>query len=314
MADSQGATQSPSYGNRAGFWFFHILIKTAGPIPAYFLLALILPYYLLIRVSARKSALPYLRHRFPKYGRVMLFFATYLHFYRFGQVLIDQACMGILHKDKIKINFPDKEILTRLARDKKGTVLLTTHAGNWMTALTAMDNIGVRVNLLLKLDNGEGGHLKNIFNERDDFNLIPPDGFMGGLVEATNALNAGEIVSIMGDRCEGARSIYVNFLGEKAPFPITPYHLASATDSNIVVLLTARTGMLSFTIDVCSLSDKKGINSSSRDETMKIMSENYVSLLEKHVKIYPYMWYNFFDTWNDNTTASNDMRSDKKSK
>lgn len=314
MADSQGEAPSPSYGNRAGFWFFHTLIKTSGPIPAYILLALILPYYLLIRVSARKSALPYLRHRFPEYGRAKLFLATYLHFYRFGQVLIDQACMGILHKDKIKINFPDKEKLTRLAGDNKGMVLLTTHAGNWMTALTAMDKIGVRVNLLLNLDNGEGGHLKEIFNERNDFHLIPPDGFMGGLVEATNALNSGEIVSIMGDRCEGARSICIDFLGEKAPFPITPYHLSQATDSNIVVLLTARTGMLSFSIDVCSISDEKDIGGSSRDEAMKIMAEKYVSLLEKHVKFHPYMWYNFFDTWNEVEGKSKVVRSDINSK
>jgi len=314
LADPQSEAQAPSYGNRLGFWFFHILIKTSGPIPAYILLALILPYYLLIRVSARKSALPYLRHRFPKYGRVKLFFTTYLHFYRFGQVLIDQACMGILHKDKIKISFPGKETLTSLARGKRGMVLLTTHAGNWMTALTAMDNIGVRVNLLLNLDTGEGGHLKDIFKERDDFNLIPPDGFMGGLVEATNALNSGEIVSIMGDRSEGARSIYVDFLGEKAPFPITPYHLSQATDSNVVVLLTARTGMLSFTIDLCSISDEKDINGSSRNEAMKIMAEKYVSLLEKHVKFHPYMWYNFFDTWNEVEEKSKVVRSDINSK
>ncbi|MDT8317018.1 MAG: hypothetical protein RQ824_03370 [bacterium] len=314
MADSQGKRQAPSYGNRLGFWFFHLLIKTAGPIPAYILLALILPYYLLIRISAGKSALPYLRHRFPEYGKVRLFFATYLHFYRFGQTLIDQACMGILHKDKIRINFPDKEILTRLARNKKGMVLLTTHAGNWMTALTAMDKIGVRVNLLLNLDNGEGGHLKNIFNERDDFRLIPPDGFMGGLVEATNALNSGEVVSIMGDRSEGARSVLIDFLGEKASFPITPYHLALATGSDLVVLLTARTGMLSFSIDISSISDGEDISDSSRDETIKNMAEKYVYLLEKHLKFHPYMWYNFFDTWNEIEEKSKLARTDINSK
>lgn len=297
MADSRKEGHSPSYGNRLGFWFFHRLIKLAGPPAAYVLLAFILPYYLLFRASARKSALPYLRHRFPDYGKVMLFFATYLYFFRFGQVLIDQACMGIIDKEKIKIDFPEKDKLIKIAKDKKGVVLLTTHAGNWMTALTAMDNVGEKVNLLLNLENGEGAHISDIFSKRDDFHLIPPSGFMGGLVEATNALNSGEIVSIMGDRCEGARSLNINFLGEKASFPLTPYHLATATESNIVVLLTARTGILSFSITIDSISDELDMGNCPRDETIKKMSEKYVSLIEKHVKLHPYMWYNFFNSW-----------------
>lgn len=297
MADSRKEGHSPSYGNRLGFWFFHRLIKLAGPPAAYVLLAFILPYYLIFRASARRSALPYLSHRFPGYGKVMLFFATYLYFFRFGQVLIDQACMGIVDKEKIKIDFPEKDKLIKIAKDKKGMVLLTTHAGNWMTALTAMDNVGEKVNLLLNLENGEGAHISEIFNKRDDFHLIPPSGFMGGLVEATNALNSGEIVSIMGDRCEGARSLNINFLGEKASFPLTPYHLATATESNIVVLLTARTGMLSFSINVYSISDELDMGNCPRDEAIKTMSEKYVSLVEKHVKLHPYMWYNFFNSW-----------------
>lgn len=300
MTDSQKEVNSPSYGNRLGLWFFHCLIKIGGPAAAYILLAFILPYYLLFRVSARRSALPYLKHRFPDYGKIMLFFSTYLYFFRFGQVLIDQACMGIADKEKIKIDFPDKDRLMKIARDKKGMVLLTTHAGNWMTALTAMDNIGAKVNLLLNLDNGEATHIADIFNKRDDFHLIPPSGFMGGLIEATNALNSGEIVSIMGDRSEGARSLMINFLGEKASFPLTPYHLATATGSNIVVLLTARTGKLSFKISISLINDDLDMDNCPRNEAIKRMSEKYVSLVEKHVKFHPYMWYNFFNSWKEN--------------
>ena len=305
MAESLKQGDAPSYGNRLGFWFFHRLIELGGPFAAYVLLAFILPYYLLFRAGARRSALPYLRHRFPEYGRVRLFLSTYLYFFRFGQVLIDQACMGTIDNKKIRIDFPDKDRLLKIAEDKRGTLLLTTHAGNWMTALTAMDNVGKKVNLLIKLDNGEGARISGLFDERDDFHLIDPGGFMGGLVEATNALNAGEIVSIMGDRSEGARSLMIDFLGEKAPFPVTPYHLATATQSNIVVLLTARTGMLSFSITISSISDDIHMDSCTRDEAIKKMSRKYVSLIEKYVKSHPYMWYNFFNSWE---TAKEDQK------
>jgi len=293
------AHKKPVYGNNLGFWFFHMLIKMAGPMPAYVLLAFILPYYLLIRGSARKSAGYYLKHRFPQYGSLRIFFSTYYYFLQFGKVLIDQACMGIIDRKKFKVDFKDEEKLRTIADSNKGMVLLTTHAGNWMTAMATMTELSVPVNLLLNVENSEGRHFFDLSWERNAFKFIPATGFMGGLVEATNVLNDGEIVSIMGDRKEGARVIYVEFLGEKAPFPVTPYHLSYVTGADIVVLLTARTGRLSFTIEAHCITEDIDLSEKSRDQAMKLLAEKYVTLLEKYTSRHPFMWYNFFDFWSE---------------
>jgi predicted LPLAT superfamily acyltransferase len=290
--------KAPVYGSNLGFRFFHVFIKIAGPVSAYMLLALILPYYLLIRGSARRSASYYIKHRFPEYGLVRTFFSTYYYFLQFGKGLIDQACVSIIDREKFKVDFRDKEKLRNIAKAGKGMVLLTTHAGNWMTAMTAMDNMSVPVNLLLDVNNSEGRHFFDV-SGGEKIKFIPPAGFMGGLVAATNALNEGEIVSIMGDRREGARVIYVDFLGEKAPFPVTPYHLSYATGADIVVLLTVRTGMLSFSIEAHCITEGMDLAAKGRDETMKELAEKYVALLEKYSSKHPFMWYNFFDFWNE---------------
>ncbi|MDH3974914.1 MAG: hypothetical protein OEV42_11605 [Deltaproteobacteria bacterium] len=291
--------KGPVYGNHLGFRFFHVLIKMAGPLPAYMLLAFILPYYLLIRVSARKSASYYLKRRFPGYGPLRIFFTTYYYFLQFGKVLIDQACMGIIDRNKFAVDFKDEEILRAIADTEKGMVLLTTHAGNWMTAMATMNKLSVPVNLLLNVENSEGRHFFDLSGERNIFKFIPPTGFMGGLVEATNVLNEGEILSIMGDRKEGARVIYLDFLGEKAPFPVTPYHLSHVTGADIVVLLTARTGRLSFSIEAHCITEKLDLSDKGRDEAMKLLAEKYVTLLEKYTSKHPFMWYNFFDFWSE---------------
>ena len=263
------------------------------------LLAFILPYYLLIKGSARRSASYYLKHRFPEYGPVRTFLTTYYYFLQFGKVLIDQACMGIIDRKNFRVEFKNKEKLRTMAETRKGMVLLTTHAGNWMTAMATMDNMSVPVNLLLDVENSEGRHFFDLSGERNAFKFIPPTGFMGGLVEATNALNEGEIVSIMGDRREGARAIYVDFLGEKAPFPATPYHLSYATGADIVVLLTVRTGRLSFSIEAHCITEGMDLAATGRDEMMKLLATKYVSLLEKYTSKDPFMWYNFFDFWSE---------------
>lgn len=308
------APNPPNYGNRVGFAIFHFLIRTVGPVPAYLALAFVVPYYLLLRTSARLSASFYLRRRFPGFGVIRRFFATAYYIYQFGKVLIDQAAMGILDKERFTIDERGAEVLRRLAKEKRGIVLLTTHAGNWQTAMAHMNMIGKKVHLLFNLAGSEGRHFFDLAGQRDRFHFIPPGGFLGGMVEATNALNAGEVVAIMGDRAFGAKTIEMEFLGEKAAFPMMPYYLVAATGANLVVLLTARTGPLSFIVEAKCLSGEEDWTQMPREAAVKALMARYVASLEEYVEKYPYMWFNFFDFWkteNGNKAKTRDIIRDK---
>ncbi len=302
------APNPPNYGNRAGFAIFHLLIRALGPIPAYLLLAFIVPYYLLLRTGARLSASFYLRHRFPGLGGVRLFMTTAYYIYQFGKVLIDQAAMGILKKERFTIDVRGGEVLQRLSKEKRGIVLLTTHAGNWQAAMANMNRIEKRVHLLFNLAGIEGRHFFDLAGQRDRFHFIPPGGFLGGMVEATNALNAGEVVAIMGDRAFGAKTIEMEFLGEKAPFPMMPYYLVAATGANLVVLLTVRTGALSFSVEARCISGEEDWTQMPREAAVKALMGRYVACLEEYVEKYPYMWFNFFDFWKTDSKYKVTMR------
>lgn len=305
MKDSSGRGDTKNaYGSRIGYGIFHLLIRITGPIPAYILLAFILPYYLLIRTSARKSVNYYLRHRFPDQGKIRHFLSATYYLYQFGKVLIDQAAMGILDRECFHVEFPGQENLYNLAQKRKGMVLLTTHAGNWQTAMATMDHIGTRVNLLFNIANDEGRHFFDLAGHRERFHFIAPTGFLGGMVEATNALRAGEIVAIMGDRAWGAKTIEIEFLGEKAAFPITPYYLTAVTGADLVVSLTVRTGRMSFTIGADHISGDRDWTQVPRDEAVKTLMQRYVSCLETYLEKNPYMWFNFFDFWGTNNKGT----------
>ncbi len=288
---------SPDYGGKIGHGIFHLLLRLTGPIPAYVLLAFILPYYILIRTSARRSTYFYLDHRFPGQGRIRRFLRATYYIFQFGKVLIDQAAMGILRKERFHVEIPGREDLYNLTKRGRGMVLLTTHAGNWQTAMATMDHLETKVNLLLNLGSQEGRHFFDLSGERGRFHFIPPDGFLGGMVEATNALKAGEIVAIMGDRAFGTKTIEMDFLGEKAPFPITPYYLAYATGADVVVLLTVRTGKLAFAIEYSHISEGLNLAEMRREEAVKLLAQRYISCLEDYTRKNPYMWFNFFDFW-----------------
>jgi len=289
---------SPDYGNRLGHWFFYILLRLFGPTPAYWLLAFVVPWYVFLLRKPRQQAAWYLKMRFFGERPIKRLWRTYIYIFRFGQTLIDQAAMGILGRDKFTINFPGWQDLYALSEKANGMVLLTSHVGYWKTAMSVVDDLAVPVNFLIHLEEHmEGRHFFDLAGNRKKIKVIDPTGFMGGLVEATEVLETGECVSIMGDRAFGARTIPFDFLGEPAHFPLTPYHLVTATDSELVLLLTVRTGKLAFNIDFFYLSEDEKWKSMPRKEAQKELLKRYVVELEKYTKQHPYMWFNFFNFW-----------------
>jgi len=107
----------------------------------------------------------------------------------------------------------------------------------------------------------------------------------------------GEVVAIMGDRAWGAKTMEMEFLGEKAAFPITPYYLVAATGADLVVSLTVRTGRLSFSIMAEHISGDRDWTKMPREEAVKTLLQRYVACLEEYLEKNPYMWFNFFDFW-----------------
>ncbi|UCE58697.1 MAG: hypothetical protein JSU63_14790 [Phycisphaerales bacterium] len=301
MADRPAHRRSPDYGGRLGYAIFHWLIRRLGVRPAYLLLALVIPYYVLCRPSARRAALPYLRRRFPELSRLGRLITTVRYFYAFGQVLIDQAAAGILGPEHFTIEFAGAEELHALAQSKAGMVLVTSHAGGWQAAMANMDALDVPVHFQIQLEpHTAGRHFFDLAGQSERFHVISPSAYLGGMVELAQALNSGECVAVMGDRAWGGRTRTAAFLGEPASFPVSPYHLTLLTEAEVVVLLTARIGKCAYRIEQTRIMLHADRAVMSRDEAIDALLRAYVRCLEDYVARYPLMWFNLFDFWNLN--------------
>ncbi len=295
----QTPPESPRYGGPLGHALFYTLIRWFGPRPAYFILLFVIPYYAIILRTPRKWASYYLKHRFPGDSSVKRFFRTIVYYYKFGQVLIDRAAMGILGAEKFTIDFPDREKLRLLSRDEKGVVILTSHIGNWQTAMATMDHLEKSISFHLQLEEHMAGRFSfDLSGERSKVRIISPLGFMGGFLELSQALRAGQGIAIMGDRAWGARTQEHLFLGAMAAFPISPYKLALANDASLVVFLTARTKALGLRIE-CTylLGGYSDCQKSDSQPSSEELLGRYVRTVEEFITRYPYMWLNFFDFW-----------------
>lgn len=291
--------KNKNYGNKLGYDIFAWLMKNTGVVPAYCLLALIIPYYMLFRPGVYRSAKPYLQHRFPQDSGIKRYFRSFKYTYIFGQFLIDQAYFGFVGENKFKFIFERKEEIVQLTQDQP-VIFLMSHLGYWEISIAASECLKKQVSILV--DQSVDKNKRQSFYDRrkDDFGFkfISAVDDYGGMIEAVNALLRKEIVGVTGDRAEKWRCASTIFMGDNAKFPIIAQQLALATNAPIIALFTYGKPKMEIHIEWVDVSSS-ALNDATLNKEQKIekMLSLYAGALEKHLERYPYLWFNFFDFW-----------------
>ncbi|MCD4777974.1 MAG: lysophospholipid acyltransferase family protein, partial [Desulfobacterales bacterium] len=279
-------------GNKFGFWFFKALLKLFGLRKTYGFLYIVCLYYLVVDRTAVSAALSYINKRFPDCGYLIRLLHVYRLFISQGKQLIDRYASVAEHtRFDIQLNGYN-ELIALLRNNKQGIILLTSHTGSWQIALTALKKIGRTVYLLMRPeDNIAVRSSLNIDREHDDIKIISPEQYLGGIVEIMDVLKKGHIVSIMGDRKYGAKSVEVAFLGEKAWFPFSGFAVAAAVESPVVVLLSNKVSSHKYIVDVSNVIYPRYDRKYNKQQQLHQWVQNYVEIIEAFVKKYPYQCF-----------------------
>ncbi len=287
-----------NYGHSFGMGCFYLLLKYSGIYTAYFLLAFVFPFYAL-RPRIQKSTSYYLKKRFKNDNFISRYIRTIKYILQFGLVLVDQAAAGVLGKNIITVDFPKTDELFNLSKEDKGLIILSSHIGTWKMLMAHMGYLAKPINFLLNIDKKDKNqYFFDLSGDKSKYKLIDPTLFMGGMIEAANALEDKECMTINGDRTMQWRTGVSTFYGENAKFPIIAQHLAYSTNSYLVMILTARTGRLSYSIEYINLTNLLPKNKKpSKDDTVQLYLDLYAKHLELFLEKNPYMWFNFFDFW-----------------
>jgi predicted LPLAT superfamily acyltransferase len=287
-------------GNKFGFWFFKALLNLFGLRKTYGFLYIVCLYYLLFDRPAVSAALSYINKRFPDSDYLIRLFHVYRLFISQGKQLIDRYASVAGHtRVDIQLNGYN-ELMALLRNNKKGIIFLTSHAGNWQVALNALKKTGKTVYLLMRPeDNIAVRSSLNIDKEQNDIKIISPKKYLGGIVEIMDVLEKGHIVSIMGDRRYGAKSVEVTFLGEKAYFPFSGFAVAAAAKSPVVVLLSNKVSAYKYIVDVSNIIYPRYDGKHHKRQQLHQWVQNYVEIIEAFVKKYPYQCFLFHDVWSE---------------
>jgi len=296
MVDAS-TVQPKRRGNRLGIWFFKTLMKLAGLRGAYALLYPVCLYYACFDRAAVRSAMPYLSRRFPKLNSVQRWGLVYRLFISQGKNLIDRHALvaGAVSFDTEISGYTQ---VAELSGAGQGFVLLTSHVGNWQTVMHSLERLNKTVHLLMRPE--ENPALRNAVQvdaEASRIKIISPDQHLGGMVEVMQALEKGDIVSIMGDRTYGADSVDVDFLGDAARFPYSAFYIAASAGCPVVVLLSSKIGVNTYSVNMADVLWPKLVRGQDRKVQLRDWVQQYANNLENYLLANPLQYFIFHDIW-----------------
>jgi predicted LPLAT superfamily acyltransferase len=127
------------------------------------------------------------------------------------------------------------------------------------------------------------------------------DSSKGGVdlvLRVREALDAGAVVGLMVDRARaGERTVAVNFLGDTARFPASPWLLAASLKVPVMTVFGLWRGGDRYEAHVEMLTESVDLPRANRDAALQAVVQDYADRLAARVRAAPYNWLNFFDFW-----------------
>lgn len=252
----------------------------------------VIPVHIVAVPSAFKAMYAYfrkIRHESP----LRSFWHTYVNHCLFAHVVLDRFYM--FAGGRFTLDIDDIEAYRRLEEATDGFVILSAHVGCYEVAGYTLTALHKHIHALVYA--GEG---KTVMENRQrllashNINMIPISDDMSHIFAINNALAAGDIVSIPGDRIFGSsRAVECSFMGRKAQFPLGPFAVAAQRDATCLAINVMKTSYKGYKCFVREIRPE-GRNIRQKAESL---ARAYAANLEKVVEQYPLQWYNYFDFW-----------------
>lgn len=293
------AWSSRSIASRWQHQFFYAAIRMGGRKLAYACTWPVVAYYTLFRPTVRARTRPYLSRRFAHHTGLKALHDSFRLSLNFARALVDRAIAGILGPEHLAVRFEGFQQLRALLDEGRGLILVNAHVGCWQAAMSSIGRLDAPVHLLMQRDQGDvDRHFHEHRGLPRPYQIIDPNGFLGGAVEVVQALQRGEIVSVMGDRVFGAdqNAVAVDFLGQAARFPAGPYKIAASTGAPLAVFFSRKTGPDSYSLDLARVIRVPGL-SGRGIKALRPYVQEFAASLEGYVHEHPYQFYNFHDMW-----------------
>ena len=226
----------PEAGGRFALWLWRTLAFKVGRRLTRVITFFAALYFMLRRGPERRASREYLRRVL---GRRATLLEVFRHFLCFSTVTADRVFLMADRFSRFDVQIFGLERLDAALKEGRGTLLLGAHLGSF-DALRVLSLRNPNVKIRILLDQGQGAGITTMLNALNPkLAAMIIDARRPGpelVLAMQDALAQNAVVSTLADRLRpGNPAIVVNFLGDKAPFPASPWLFAAALRVPVVI-------------------------------------------------------------------------------
>ena len=227
---------SATRGNPLGVGIFKLLLSCGGYRLSLLLARAVTWFYAQFDRTAFSATSDYLKLRFPEDAGSACALKRHFHrlIYQLARMLIISYRMGGGKAIGLE------EVNAQYIPETGGVVFVLAHYGCWQASMELLNRkSGRHINIMARPDRNASMDKFLAVKKQQDFSVIDTDGFSGGLIEASAALERGEAVVIMGDRAvEGTAGIRTEYFAGEIELPLSPWMVAARNNVPAIPVFT----------------------------------------------------------------------------
>jgi predicted LPLAT superfamily acyltransferase len=283
------------------FWlkFALFLANNLGRSVTRFILIFVVFYYMLSSPKTLKSCKEYW-HRLK---RKHLYLHSFLQMYYFATTILDRVYFLQNKLSLFSISHSHLQDITEIIQQKDSVIFVGSHLGSFDIARVLAKNnndLGIKLKVVMDITHNptiirflsqiNPQILKTIFDKKNAIQDI---------FEMKKLLKNGTSLAFLNDRNvdKNSNTIKCTFLGKRCYLPANNIKLAIKTQKPVIFFVAIYQGGNRYKIIFKPLKLSATQNKLSDKEKLVILSQNYISLLEKYTRKYPFNWFNFYDFW-----------------
>jgi predicted LPLAT superfamily acyltransferase len=309
VSDAQAPKQwqkRPEAGSRFALWLWRTLAFKVGRRLTMVITFFAALYFMIRRGPERAASRDYLRRVF---GRPATLLEVFRHFLCFSTVTADRVFLMADRFSRFDVKIIGLEQLDKALKGGQGTLLLGAHLGSFdALRVLSLRNPNVQIRILLDVGQGAGiTTMLNALNPKLAAMIIDARRPGPELVLAMqDALAKNAVVSTLADRLRpGNPAIVANFLGDRAPFPASPWLFAAALHVPVVLAFGLYRGGNRYELHFERFDFDLPRDRRQRNAALADVVQRFSDRLAPFARMAPYNWFNLYDFW-DAPFATND--------
>ncbi len=251
-------------------------------------------YFLVFGGAARRASREYLARCL---GRPAHGWECYRHILAFATTVHDRVYLLNDQFDRFDITHVGAGPLHAEYDDGGGLLMFGAHLGSFeVLRALARQRPGLHMSMAMYPENArqinEALAAINPLARQDIIAL----GTLDAMLAVHRTLDQGSMVGVLADRASGPdQYLAMPFLGSPARFPTGPFRMAVMLRRPVYFMAGIYLGGNRYQVHFERLDPPAAAN---REDTVAALLACYVAALERHCRLYPYNWFNFFNFWN----------------